>query len=285
MSSAGRLLFLGGELKRLGCFVLPALIFAHVLSGCASAPGQGSSGRITEPETSPPSAFLNTSPLGGELVLVGVTGHRLKREEAIQYALEDAARKAAMYHYVWAYFALREKRGLGYLDIDIATDKRLVYAEDYKKYTADLKYDVSADIFENRDLVMVRTRYAASAPTVDHHVSAGRPSWTQVPPQRISSYPAGVGYANPHRNVKDAISASCEAAVYALVRNLSSTVSSSQTALDENGGPLSTRKNDTVNTVVSSGALDGFYVLEIWIDPSNQSVWTLAICAGSGEKN
>ncbi|MDR1174379.1 MAG: LPP20 family lipoprotein [Treponema sp.] len=272
-------------MKRSGCLVLAVLVSTLVLSGCASAPREEASGRITEAESFPPPAFLNTSPRGGELVFIGVAGHRSKREEAIQYALEDAARKAAMYRHVWAYFALREKRGLGYLDIDIATDKRLVYAEDYKKYTEDLRYDASADIFENRDLVMVRTRYAASAPIVNHPVSSGRPSWTEVPPQRIASYPAGVGYANPHRNVKDAVSASCEAAVYALVRNLSSTVSSSQTALDENGSFLSTRKNDTVNEVVSSGALNGFYVLEIWIDPSNRSVWTLAICSGSGGEN
>ncbi|MDR1047489.1 MAG: LPP20 family lipoprotein [Treponema sp.] len=271
-------------MKRPGCLVLAVLVSTLAFSGCASAPREVS-GRITEAESFFSPAFLNTSPHGGELVLIGVAGHRSKREEAVQYALEDAARKAALYQYVWAYFALREKRGLGYLDIDIATDKRLVYAEDYKKYTADLRYDASADVFENRDLVMVRTRYAASAPVVDHPVSSGRPSWTEVPPQRISSYPAGVGYANPHRNVKDAVSASCEAAVYALVRNLSSTVSSSQTALDENGSFLSTRKNDTVNEVVSSGALNGFYVLEIWIDPSNRSVWTLAICSGSGGEN
>ncbi|MDR0655010.1 MAG: hypothetical protein LBG22_01740, partial [Treponema sp.] len=70
-------------MNRPGCLVLAVLV-SLALSGCASAPRQEASGRITETEGFPSPAFLNTSPRGGELFLIGVAGHRRNREEAIQ---------------------------------------------------------------------------------------------------------------------------------------------------------------------------------------------------------
>jgi hypothetical protein len=85
--------------------------------------------------------FMDTTPEDGCLVFIGVSRTRLKREEAIQLALEDAARRVAFFHFVEGRIIQQENKGLGFLDFNMATEKSLSFSEDFKTYINYLEYD------------------------------------------------------------------------------------------------------------------------------------------------
>jgi hypothetical protein len=134
-------------------------------------------------------------------------------------------------------------------------------------------------VYESDDTIFVRTRYVGDGLTIDHRSSPPqeKPVWISMPPRNFTGFVAGVGYANRHKYLKDAIIKSYEAAVYAIVRNTANTVGGNVDAYKDTANALNSANVHTAYRVSSSAVLRGFYVLETWIDPSNMSVWTLAV--------
>jgi hypothetical protein len=224
--------------------------------------------------------FLTTSPVNNELVFLGVSGVRLRRQDSIHAALEDAARKVALYHGVEGHFTQQGNRGLGFFDFEAIVEKKLVFDEEsYKTYVTDLQYNPDTDVYESDDTIFVRTRYAGNGFTINHRSSPPRekPIWISMPPRSIEGFVTGVGYANRHKYLKDAIIKSYEAAVYAIVRNTVNTVGGRVDAYKDTTNTLNSAGANTAYKVSSSAVLKGFYVLEIWIDPETKAVWTLAV--------
>jgi hypothetical protein len=258
-----------------------ALLNILLLSGCAG------SADVSRVSSTPPSSallfpknYLVTTPANNELVFLGVSGIRLKREDAVQAALEDAARKAALYHAVEGHFTQQESRGLGFFDFESVVEKELIFDEEsYKTLVKDLQYNPDTDVYESDDTIFVRARYAGNGFTINHLGSSSqeRPAWITRPPREFEGFTAGVGYANRHKYLKDAIIQSYEAAVYAIVRNTSNTIHGSVNTYKDSANTLDSFDTNTANTVSSSAVLSGFYVLEIWIDPATKAVWTLAV--------
>jgi hypothetical protein len=100
----------------------------------------------------------------------------------------------------------------------------------------------------------------------------GRPVWVSRPPQEIDGFPAGVGYAARQSRVGDTYAKSCDSAAAALISQLSTSLITSNTTTQN--------WNTTTIQQKSSGKLIHFTVLDIWLDPATNAVWTLAIAQG-----
>jgi hypothetical protein len=249
-----------------------------LLSGCA---GSADVSRLSSTPSSP-SAFnyLVTTPANNELVFLGVSGLRLRREDAVQSALEDAARKVALYHAVEGHFTQQDNRGLGFFDFEASVEKELIFDEEnFKTFIKDLRYNPDTDVYEYDDTIFVRARYAGNVFAINYQSSSllEKPVWINRPPREFEGFVAGVGYANRHQYLKDAIIKSYEAAIYAIVRNTSTTINGGVGTYKDSENTLNSIDVNTAYTVSSSAVLRGFYVLEVWIDPASKAVWTLAI--------
>ncbi|GHV73026.1 hypothetical protein AGMMS49940_03280 [Spirochaetia bacterium] len=258
--------------------VLLNMLLLCVCAGSANVP------RLSSAPSSPPAPlafnFLATTPAHNELVFLGVSGRRLWRKDAVRAALEDAARKVALYHGVEGHFTQQGSRGLGFFDSEAVVEKELIFDEGlYKNIGKDLQYNPDTDVYEYDDTIFVRTRYAGNGFTINYPRSPPqeKPVWISSPPWSFEGFVAGVGYANRHKYLKDAIIKSYEAAVYAIIRNTSNTIGGSVDTYKDSANTLGSVDVNTAYTVSSSAILKGFYVLEIWIDPATKAVWTLAV--------
>jgi hypothetical protein len=224
------------------------------------------------PETFTDRNYMDTSPYNDELVFLGASSVRNDKKESIRLALEGAARKVAMYHSVGGHISHEESRGPGFLDYRSQHDAAIEIDELYQQYADALIYDEKTDIFTYNHTVFVRARYHPPSPVVIAHTfRAGnqRPAWIDRAPPTIPGYRTGVGFAGPRSYLKDTIIASYENAVFYFIGAASSQVSSQQNI-----------RNGSVSidgSIRSSGVLKGFYVLEIWVEPTSKAVWTLAI--------
>jgi hypothetical protein len=226
--------------------------------------------------------FWNTLPAGNQMVFIGVAGENIfNQQEAIDRALEDAARKIAFFYFVGGEVIHRENIGNGAFDYRVENKTTLDYdKEGYKKYIDALEFDADRDVRIENQAVFVRTRYAdPGAPAVQYgYPAAGaKPGWIDSPPTEISGYLVGIGFAGPRLYHKDTVIASYENAVFALVHSLSSSVKSEITASQNSLDTFASYSAVTSSEAVSSGSVQGFYVLDTWTDPGTRAVWTLAV--------
>jgi hypothetical protein len=271
---------------RTGFIVLSVLFFASC--GTTSQPVESVSSGITgsqpvEPvlnETADSASFsvdeqqgyFISKPTGSALVIIGVSSRQRRREEEIASALDDAARKVAMYQGVRGKIAMSLTTGPGgFFGFHTDTVSDIVYDSDYHKYLDALIYDQTKDVLVTPDAVFVRVTYPVLTGSVIYtsEIIGGAPSWIHKPPQEISGYMAGVGFAMNQRWFQDTVTKSYESAITALLSRLSSQM----TVHDIDGS------NNTASQTVQiiEGELSRFLALEMWIDPVNKSVWTLAI--------
>jgi hypothetical protein len=249
------------------------------LTTCTSGPDSHS------PETAAAGtmgSFFNSMPAGNGLVFIGAAGKRSNPKETLQFALEDAARRVAAYHRVYGEYTLVNNIGSGLFDYAYNTQMFLAYdVEGSKQYVDALKYNADIDTLEMENALFIRTTYPAalSAPvsyrptysTVDQ-----KPSWVENPPFGIAGYEVGVGYSDRYSSFADTCTNAFHNAVFAIIKNVNSTFRSSD-VLYQNTGSLFGSKTTSDNIIFSYGILNGFYVLDMWVDPKNKSVWTLAI--------
>jgi hypothetical protein len=230
--------------------------------------------------TEPPS-FFPSAPAGSGLVFIGAAGKRSNPQETLQLALEDAARRVAIFHEVTGEYAVENNIGSGAFDYTHDTHTSLYYnQEGATRYVDALQFDADTDTFEMENTFFVRTIYpsALSGPVKYRPVYRGadqKPDWVENPPARIEGYEVGIGYSNRRSLLADAFANSRDNAIFAIIRNVN-TVSRSSNMLYTDGG-LFGYKTSNDNVTYSYGILTGFYVLDTWIDPRAKTVWTLAI--------
>jgi hypothetical protein len=229
--------------------------------------------------------FWDTTPSAEFLFFIGASAILSDREESIRLALEDAARKVAMYHFLQGRYESRVETGSGFLEYHADTVSSLNYDEDYLKYTGDLVYRIEQDTLQWENSLFVRARYprggealppAGVSPGAS---SRGLPPWVNTPPGEIPGYVYGVGLAGRRVYHRDTVNASCEAAVFSIIRNLSSRATGNTADVQKSGSfGYSGAEEVSVSSALS---LRGFYVLDTWIDPASKAVWTLALARDS----
>jgi hypothetical protein len=219
-----------------------------------------------------------------ELIFIGVAGVRMNHQEAIDLALEDAARRVAFFQRVAGEVVHRVEIGSGFLDYRSEHETALQYDEEgYRKYREALEFDPEQDVRIEHQAVFVRTRYRASRSLAIKHrygVTNERPQWVDNPPAQISGFWVGVGFAGPRLYHKDTVIASYENAVFSIIASIGNRVTSKVESVQGSGGIFSSFSVVNRNEVAASGTLGGFYVLETWTDPVTKAVWTLAIAEG-----
>jgi hypothetical protein len=222
--------------------------------------------------------FLYTPPEEGKLVFLGVAGLRSHREESLRLALEEAARRVDLFHGVEGEFTAYSYRRSRLLDYRSETTTSLNTQDSYADYVEDLEFDEESDVFLNGNALFVRVRYPGVL-DVDYQPSStgsnGKPVWIDTPPETISGYTAGVGYAARRDAHRDTVIASCENAVFSIIKNLAGTVRGITS--DFRGSGFFDISSASGNMLSAKGALKGFYVLDTWVDPVGLDVWTLAV--------
>jgi hypothetical protein len=237
------------------------------------------------PEQAPPDikaqydmGYFLTPPENGVLVVIGVASRRRSRTEELEAALDDAARKVACYMGITGK-VIRERRASGsFFGFSAAVQTDIVFDTGYGKYREALVYDEAKDILRAVDAVFVRCAYPAPEMNPIQYTPAitdGTPEWVHSPPQEISGFLVGVGFAGKQRWFSETITKAYENAIAALLSRVSTTMTVRDT--DEAG-----RGAVSEIVEVAEGVLSDFLVLETWIDPKTQSVWTLAVVKGYG---
>jgi hypothetical protein len=252
------------------------LFFSFALGAC-----------VTRPASPPPASgaptpvyFWNSMP-AGDLVFIGGASLRSDREESVNLALRDIARKVSIFNAVEGEFVSYNKTGSSFFDYASSSRSALFFDDDYLGFVEDLDYDPAADVMQLDNSIFVRARFrgsaAVQAPPGDLLAGDGssRPGWVDSSPEEISGYRVGIGYAGRRGLHRDTVNASFEAAIFSIIRAMSSQVSAG-TVNSQGPGNFDYRTTND-STISARGKLKGLYVLDTWIDPANMSVWTLAI--------
>ncbi|MDR0644092.1 MAG: hypothetical protein LBG05_04125 [Treponema sp.] len=220
--------------------------------------------------------FWNMSAENGEAIIIGVGGRKISEAETIKGAVEDAARRVSLFNQISATVTYTERIGDGFLDYFIDNQQNIVFNEDYLGYIDSLKYDPKTDVLITNNAAFVRTRWTLPTSFKVSYAphNQGRPSWADNPPPTIGGMITGVGYSSPlmyHR----AYIASYENAIYSIAIRVNGNVKAGK--VNYQGEGAFEYSNSSESTMTASALIKGFYVLQVWIDPKTNGVYTLAI--------
>ena len=212
-------------------------------------------------------------PARGQLVIIGVSNRRIRRDWEIESARDDAARKALFYRGVKGMVrtVVSGAPGQGPAGAMEAALEPLAPG-DYGAVREALSFDPEKDVTRADGAVFVRfTCPAPGAQRLDY-VSApwvnGEPLWIRRLPA-IDGHITALGFAGQQRHVRETVNKSCESAAAALI--VSQRAHIKTLARDDYGRGASSHIVETAR-----GELQGFMALEMWINPVTKGVWTLA---------
>ncbi|MDR3172726.1 MAG: hypothetical protein LBU19_00620 [Treponema sp.] len=217
------------------------------------------------------SGYWVTRPSEGTIPVMGIAGRRRNRDDAIQTALADAARRAALYHGVDAESASVLNQGSGNLDYFADFDYRVTIHADPSAYIGSLVFDKDLDVYEKDGSVYVRAKYSGVA-DIPSYVSAledQMPEWVKHYRADIPGFLTGVGAARNKGSPQATYQASYENAIISLLPGLSTQVTN--TVFDTRDGKVQQ------NVTASQGTLTNVMILETWVDSKTSTVWTLLV--------
>ncbi|GHV89592.1 hypothetical protein AGMMS50268_00950 [Spirochaetia bacterium] len=143
---------------------------------------------------------------------------------------------------------------------------------DYNAYKEKLKYDSAKDVLRTDSGVFVRFTYPVTdIRRIDYSSGLvnGEPLWIHNRTSEASGYMLAVGSSGRQRYIKETITKSYESAIAALLAQKSVDIKTKDVDSSRDGSGTELRE-------VIEGELIYFHILEIWIDPKTQNVWTLA---------
>jgi hypothetical protein len=257
---------------------LSSLFLAVLL--CASCAGTPASSPASTVLIDP--SFSHSLPAGNGLVFIGVAGRRSDPKETIQCALEDAARRVAIFQKVFGEYAVENNIGSGLLDYVNNTYTSLCYDEEgSRQYVDALQFNADTDTVELENSLIIRATYPGVLPIpVKYRPTYGgadeRPNWVDNPMLEIEGYEAAVSHSARFSSLADTYANSYRNAIFAIIRNVN-TVSRTNDVMYQNTGSLFGYRSSSDNVMYSYGTLTCFYVLDTWLDPKTKWVWTLAI--------
>jgi hypothetical protein len=215
--------------------------------------------------------YLVTKPSDSVITIIGIAGRRANRNAAIQDALLDAARKAALYDGVYAESAAVLYQGQGYLDYYSDFDYQIALENSYEGYVEALVFDMDNDVLEKNGVVIVRAKYhgVSDVPPYKTAVTDGVPEWVKNFTADIPGFLVGVGFSQNKGSRPKTYAASYEKAVVSVLPQLSANIMGE--VIDVTGG------KSTASVTKSRGSLVNIMILETWYDKKTSSVWTLIV--------
>jgi hypothetical protein len=225
------------------------------------------------------------APSENGLVFIGIAGKRSNPKETVQIALENAAKRVAVFHQVSGEYVSVNSIGSGAFDYSSVTGKELYYDEEgSKQYIDALEYDAETDTMEMGNALFIRATYrsAPPVPVTFRPVYSGkdkRPDWVDNASLQFDGYEVGIGYAGRRSAMADTFSVSYENAIFAIIKNIDARII--RTDVIQQSSRLLGYASLSEDVIYAQGSLVHFYVLDAWLDPANNSVWTLAIAKKS----
>ena len=220
------------------------------------------------------SGYWKTKPSDNKIIIIGISSPMLKKEEQINFAKEDAARKVAMFYGIDGYIETTQTTGGNFFNHVYDNKINLIYDNDFYKYIDNLTYDPQNDVILTNDSVFVRFQYETNAGRLKKfsvNIVNGRPDWSRgVNIPQFDGFITAVGVAQNQRWLKDTIFKSAENAAVQIIEYISTTVYTKEIDSSEQGFIGYTFSN-------SEGSLYGFQVIEFWIDAETNYVYSLAI--------
>ena len=210
-------------------------------------------------------------PTDNVVTIIGVSNPMMRRDDEIAAAKEDAAKKAAMYYGVQGRIEAAYRDGVDFFDYIDDSRIEIVYDKSYTKYIEQLTFDPKNDVLITKEAIFVCFKLVAAAKRVKYTAkfdSDGRPVWInnrQLP--QVDGYITAVGFAQKQWHLKDTIYKATEAAVARMVETASTKISEK----------IDTGSANVSYSVQSKGKLENFHVIEFWIEPKTNHVYTLAI--------
>jgi len=178
-----------------------------------------------------------------------------------------------MYNGVRVSFETVQSIGANFFDYYTGSEINLEYDRELEKYKDKLVFSENLDLMAVERGIMIRFNYAASFPkSMSYNFTRnldGSPEWIANPPREISGLIVGIGYSGKLSRFRDTFERSCDAAAADIVSRLSTVVVTKETSVGH--------QNTSLIYQLSEGYLENFLVLEIWVDPATQAVWTLAV--------
>jgi hypothetical protein len=223
--------------------------------------------------------FWNAVPFDNELIFHGTAGVLSNREASIRLALEDAARKLAVFNTVEGRFYSYTRIGAGALDYRSDIRTSLNYDPDYKNYVEALSFDPERDVLQSGNAIFVRARYRSPVPVSIPYIPPPlggneKPVWIDNPPY-IDGYVVGMGHAGRRSSPGDTVNLSFEDAVFSIIKNTSTLMTG--TMEEYQGSGALDYSASLGGGMLAGGIVKGFYVLDTWTDPRTRAVWTLAV--------
>jgi len=266
------------------CLILCSFIFStcSVFSSIFPSLSKSQTPPVEDSQTS----FFSSFPSNDGLVFIGVAGRRSNPKETLQLAIENAAQRVAVFYHISGEYAVKSNIGSGAFDYSYMTRTQLFTdKENALQYIDALKYDADTDTIELENSIFIRTVYPSSLPYVVNYRPKysgkdKKPDWIENPPKEIEGYNVGIGYSGRYSSITDSFTNSWYNAVFEIIREINTSAQNSE-ILYQNTGNLFGYKTSSDNTLYSFGAIDGFFVLDTWIDPKEKTVWTLAIAKKS----
>jgi len=218
--------------------------------------------------------YWKTRPSDNGIIIIGISSPILKQEEQIANAKIDAARKAAMYFGIIGNIETTQTTGGSFHDHVYDHKIELLYDNDINKYAEKLTYDPQSDVILTKNAVFVRFQYKINTDRLEKfsvRTVKGRPNWTRsrnIP--RFDGFITAVGVSQNQRWLKDTVFKSAENAAVQMIEYISTTIHSKDIDSTEQGFIGYSFSN-------SEGRLKDFQVIEFWIDPMTDYVYSLAI--------
>ena len=224
------------------------------------------------------SGYFITKPSNNRLIVIGVSNPMLRRQEEIDAAKEDAARKVAMFYGIQGNVESIINTNDNIFENSHTYNAELKYDSNHEKFIERLTYDPQQDILITNEGIFIRFQYETTIANINYNarIINNRPTWTrnQDKPE-IEGYVTSVGFARNQRRLKDTINKSTEDAISRMIEEQYSTLNTSD--VSEFGQGASTSIHS-----VSEGKLNNFQVIEMWIEPRTRFVYTLAIAKADG---
>jgi len=219
-----------------------------------------------------------TRPSGNTITVVGVSGRKSNRDQAIADALADAARRISLYYGVYGEVTTILMEGNNLLDYYANTEYSINIHNAAESYIDALTFDKDNDVYEKDGAVYVRTRYSGvqGIPSYKSEVSGDKPGWVENNIVNIPGFLVGIGVSKNKGSPQKTYIGSYEIALASLVSSLSLELETSDVDVERRG-------RITQSVAKSKGTLSSVMILETWFDKKTGAIWTLLVAKAGGK--
>lgn len=257
-------------MNRIFVMVVLSTVFVFFVPSCASSRNTADASAFSPPGQS---NYYTLDSQDGSLLVLGVSSRLVRRDDELEAAQEDAAKKVALYYGVSGSVESRYRTGASFFSYIADSEVSIESTRDHSDFIDGLTFDPETDVLTFQGGTIVRFRYGSGIPRINYSDTPGRngrPTWINRNNFNIEGYVAAVGFSQNQVWLRDTVMKATEAAAARLITGI-------ETSIENTVEDVQGQGSVTYITSKSSGILNEFRILEFWIDPANLSVYALGI--------